>query len=65
VGALAIPTAHNRNEKGGTQCRKKSSAEMRRRKFKGQPDFFLDAKTSTNDGKHHRITKTKINPKNP
>jgi hypothetical protein len=62
---VTIPTAHKRNEKGGTQNRQQSPGEMQWRKFKGQPELPLDEKTSMNDGKHHRNTKAIMNLEKP
>jgi hypothetical protein len=57
--------AHKRNEKGVTQDYQKSSVEMGRRKFKGQPYLPLHEKISVNDGKHDGKTKAKTTTEKP
>jgi hypothetical protein len=65
MAALAIPTAHTRNERGGTQDHQESSVEKGLRKLKGQADLPEDEKASRNDGKHQGKSKSKINPEKP
>jgi hypothetical protein len=65
VGELAIPTAHNKNEKGGTHDCQENSVGMRPRKFEKQPDLPSKEKPFINGRKHHRKTKAKRNPEKP
>jgi hypothetical protein len=65
VGALAIPTTHNKNEKGGAEDGQRGSGQITRLKLKGQPCLPFNEKTSVNDGKHHRKTKLKNNSEKP
>jgi hypothetical protein len=65
VSALAIPTPHNRNKKGGTQNRQKCCGQIRRHKLQAQPDLPIKEKSMINDSTHRRRTKVKINPEKP